>query len=82
MVPTSCVATKATTPCTARPATTRWTVESVIGPRGAPLEVFLQRDTRHARHAIREVLTNAQVAALHAPPLRMAQVWGRAAVAD
>jgi len=57
-------------------------VESVIGPRGAPLEVFLQRDTRHARHAIREVLTNAQVAALHAPPLRMAQVWGRAAVAD
>jgi hypothetical protein len=57
-------------------------VESVIGPRGAPLEVFLQRDTRNALHAIREVLTSAQVAALHAPPLRMAQVWGRAAVAD
>ncbi|RZT05478.1 HD-GYP domain, c-di-GMP phosphodiesterase class II (or its inactivated variant) [Duganella sp. CF402] len=57
-------------------------VESVIGPRGAPLEVFLQRDTRHKLHAIREVLSNAQVAALNAPPLRMAQVWGRAAVAD
>jgi len=57
-------------------------VESVLGPRGAPLEVFLQRDTRNELHTIREVLTNAQVAALHAPPLRMAQVWGRAAVAD
>jgi HD-GYP domain-containing protein (c-di-GMP phosphodiesterase class II) len=56
-------------------------VESVIGPRGAPLDVFLQRDTRNALHAIREALTNAQVAALHAPPLRMAQVWGRAALA-
>lgn len=55
-------------------------VESVIGPRGAALEVFLQRDTRNALHAIREVLTNAQVAALDAPPLRMAQVWGRSAV--
>lgn len=54
-------------------------VESVIGPRGAPLEVFLQRDTRVGLHAIREVLTNAQVAALGAPPLRMEQVWGRAA---
>jgi HD-GYP domain-containing protein (c-di-GMP phosphodiesterase class II) len=56
-------------------------VESVLGPRGAPLEVFLQRDTRNELHAIREVLSNAQVAALDAPPLRMAQVWGRAAVA-
>ena len=54
-------------------------VESVIGPRGAPLEVFLERDTRLGLHAIREVLTNAQVAALNAPPLRMEQVWGRAA---
>lgn len=57
-------------------------VESVLGPRGAPLEVFLQRDTRNPLHAIREVLSNAQVGALDAPPLRMAQVWGRAAVAD
>ncbi|MEV4782282.1 HD domain-containing protein [Burkholderia sp. LMU1-1-1.1] len=54
-------------------------VESVLGPRGAPLEVFLERDTRVPLHAIREVLTNAQVAALNAPPLRMEQVWGRAA---
>ena len=54
-------------------------VESVIGPRGAPLEVFLQRDTRNPLHAIREVLSNAQLAALAAPPLRMEQVWGRAA---
>jgi len=54
-------------------------VESVLGPRGAPLEVFLERDTRLPLHAIREVLSNAQVAALHAPPLRMEQVWGRAA---
>ncbi|SEO32046.1 HD domain-containing protein [Duganella sp. CF517] len=54
-------------------------VESVLGPRGAPLDVFLERDTRVPLHAIREVLTNAQVAALNAPPLRMEQVWGRAA---
>ena len=54
-------------------------VESVLGPRGTPLEVFLERDTRVPLHAIREVLTNAQVAALNAPPLRMEQVWGRAA---
>lgn len=54
-------------------------VEAVLGPRGAPLEVFLQRDTRNELHAIREVLSNAQVAALDAPPLCMAQVWGRAA---
>lgn len=57
-------------------------VESVIGPRGAPLDVFLKRDTRNPLHTIREVLTNAQVAALHVAPLRMAQVWGRAAAAD
>ncbi len=57
-------------------------VESVLGPRGAPLEVFLQRDTRNPLHVIREVLSNAQVLALQAPPLRMAQVWGRAAVTD
>lgn len=54
-------------------------VESVLGPRGAPLEVFLERDTRFGLHAIREVLSNAQAAALNAPPLRMEQVWGRAA---
>ena len=56
-------------------------VESVIGPRGAPLDVFLQRDTRAELHGIREVLTNAQLAALQAPPLRMEQIWGRDAAA-
>ncbi|WP_229256729.1 HD-GYP domain-containing protein [Duganella lactea] len=56
-------------------------VEAVLGPRGAPLAVFQQRDTRNALYVIREVLTNAQVAALDVPPLRMAQVWGRAAEA-
>ncbi len=54
-------------------------VESVIGPRGAPLEVFLQRDTRAELHGIREVLSLAQLATLQAPPLRMEQVWGRSA---
>lgn len=54
-------------------------VESVIGPRGAPLDVFLQRDTRGELHGIREVLSAAQVGALGGPPLRMEQVWGRVA---
>ncbi|HEX7988322.1 MAG TPA: HD domain-containing phosphohydrolase [Duganella sp.] len=54
-------------------------VVSVLGPRGAPLEVFLERDTREPLHAIREVLTNAQVAALNGPPLRMERIWGPAA---
>lgn len=54
-------------------------VDAVIGPRGAPLDVFLRRDTRGALHSIRDVLAAAQVSALGAPPLRMEQVWGRAA---
>ena len=54
-------------------------VESVIGPRGAPLAVFTERDTRLPLYAIREVLTETQVAAFNAPPLRMEQVWGKAA---
>ena len=54
-------------------------VESVIGPRGAPLDVFLRRDTRGELHAIREVLAAAQVLALGGQPLRMEQVWGRLA---
>ncbi len=53
-------------------------VESIVGPRGAPLEVFLQRDTKSALNGIREVLSSAQVGALRAP-LRMEQVWGRVA---
>jgi HD-GYP domain-containing protein (c-di-GMP phosphodiesterase class II) len=55
-------------------------VESVIGPRGAPLEVFLRRDTKGELNGIREVLSTAQVVALRAP-LRMEQVWGRVASA-
>ncbi|WP_311196838.1 HD-GYP domain-containing protein [Rugamonas apoptosis] len=54
-------------------------VESVIGPRGAPLNVFLQRDTRGELHAIRDVLAPEQVLALGGQPLRMEQVWGRLA---
>lgn len=54
-------------------------VESVIGPRGAPLAVFLQRDTRGDLHTIREVLATEQVLALGGQPLRMEQVWGRLA---
>ena len=45
------------------------------GPRGAPLEALVERDTRLPPYAIREVLGNAQVAALGVPALRMEQVW-------
>ncbi len=51
-------------------------VQSIIGPRGAPLDVFLQRDTRGDLSGIREVLTAAQVDAA----IRMDQVWGKAAL--
>jgi HD-GYP domain-containing protein (c-di-GMP phosphodiesterase class II) len=53
-------------------------VESIVGPRGAPLDVFLQRDTKGELNGIREVLSTAQVGALR-PPLRMEQIWGRVA---
>lgn len=49
-------------------------VEVIVGPRGAPLEVFLQRSTGEL-HSIREVLAAAQVQA----PFRMEQIWGRVA---
>ena len=49
-------------------------VDAVVGPRGAPLDVYLHRKTG-ALHAIREVL-----AVNPSPvPLRMEQIWGRAA---
>src|SRR5471032_323694 len=49
-------------------------VDAVIGPRGAPLDVYLHRKTG-TTHTIREVL-----AANPSPaPLRMEQIWGRAA---
>lgn len=55
-------------------ATAPW-VESIIGPRGAPLDVFLQRDTRGDLNGIREVLSAAQVGV----SVRMDRIWGRAA---
>ncbi|MES2258746.1 MAG: HD domain-containing phosphohydrolase [Pseudomonadota bacterium] len=54
--------------------TTPW-VTSLVGPRGAPLDPLLQRDTRGDLNGIREVLSAAQANAL----FRMEQVWGRAA---
>jgi len=53
-------------------------VESIIGPRGAPLDVYLQRDTRGALNGIKAVLSLEEVGALTAP-LRMERVWGRVA---
>ena len=49
-------------------------VDAVVGPRGAPLEVFLHRKTG-TLHAIREVLPGNPSPV----PLRMEQIWGRAA---
>lgn len=54
-------------------------VKSIAGPRGAPLNQFLDRDTRGDLNGIKEVLSAAQVAALAIPPLRMEQIWGRVA---
>ncbi|WP_295994559.1 HD domain-containing phosphohydrolase [Rugamonas sp.] len=49
-------------------------VDSVVGPRGAPLDVYLRRKTG-TLHTIRNVL-----AANPSPaPLRMELIWGRAA---
>jgi hypothetical protein len=51
-------------------------VQTFIGPRGAPLDVFLQRDTRGDLSGIRDVLSADQVDAR----IRMDQVWGRSAL--
>jgi len=51
-------------------------VTTFIGPRGARLDVFLQRDTRGDLSAIRDVLAAGQVDAA----FRMDQVWGREAL--
>ncbi|MBB3222159.1 HD-GYP domain-containing protein [Pseudoduganella umbonata] len=51
-------------------------VQTFIGPRGAPLDVFLQRDTRADLSGIRDVLSADQVDAT----IRMDQVWGRTAL--
>ena len=56
-------------------ATAPW-VTSLVGPRGAPLDPLVQRDTRNDSHAIRDVLV--------APPPGVAfdpgQVWGPGAL--
>ncbi|GGY92264.1 HD-GYP domain-containing protein [Pseudoduganella plicata] len=51
-------------------------VTTFIGPRGARLDVFLQRDTRGDLSGIRDVLAAGQVDAT----FRMDQVWGREAL--
>ena len=51
-------------------------VTTFIGPRGARLDVFLQRDTRGDLSAIRDVLAAGQVDGA----FRMDQVWGREAL--
>jgi HD-GYP domain-containing protein (c-di-GMP phosphodiesterase class II) len=56
-------------------ATAPW-VTSLVGPRGAPLDPYLQRDTRNDGHAIREVLQ----APLPEVGFPLSQVWGRAAL--
>lgn len=56
-------------------ATAPW-VTSVVGPRGAPLDPFQQRDTRNDGHAIREVLLAPQPEV----EFRLSQVWGRGAL--
>lgn len=53
-------------------------VESIIGPRGAPLDVYLRRDTRGELNSIKAVLSLEEVGAMTAP-LRMERVWGRVA---
>lgn len=50
-------------------------VLSLIGPRGAPLDPFLQRDTRVEMTSIRDVLSAEQARI----ELRMEAAWGRAA---
>jgi HD-GYP domain-containing protein (c-di-GMP phosphodiesterase class II) len=50
-------------------------VDALVGPRGAPLDVIIRRDTQHDRHSIREVLNEAQAAI----GFRLDQLWGRVA---
>jgi hypothetical protein len=50
-------------------------VDALVGPRGAPLEVVVRRDTRVDLHAIREVLTEDMAAI----GFRLDQLWGRVA---
>jgi HD-GYP domain-containing protein (c-di-GMP phosphodiesterase class II) len=57
--------------------TTTPIVDALVGPRGAPLEVIIRRDTQNDRHSIREVLNEAQAAI----GFRLDQLWGRVASA-
>jgi hypothetical protein len=50
-------------------------VDALVGPRGAPLEVAVRRDTGVNPHTIREVLTE-EMAAIG---FRLDQLWGRVA---
>lgn len=52
-------------------------VDALVGPRGAPLDVIVRRDTRNDHHAIREVLNETQAAV----GFRLDQLWGRVASA-
>lgn len=57
--------------------TTTPIVDALVGPRGAPLDVVLKRDTSDPRHAIRDVLTETQAAI----GFNLDQLWGRVAAA-
>ncbi|MES2149992.1 MAG: HD domain-containing phosphohydrolase [Pseudomonadota bacterium] len=52
-------------------------VDALVGPRGAPLEVVIRRDTQRPNHAIREVLNASQAAV----GFRLDLLWGRLASA-
>lgn len=58
-------------------STTTPIVDALVGPRGAPLDVIIRRDTQNERHSIREVLSEAQAAI----SFRLDQLWGRVAAA-
>ncbi|MCG2585091.1 HD-GYP domain-containing protein [Massilia sp. TS11] len=50
-------------------------VDALVGPRGAPLDHAIKRDTKNELHAIREVLHAAQAAI----GFNLDQLWGRVA---
>ena len=50
-------------------------VHALVGPRGAPLDVPLRRDTKIELHAIRDVLSADQAGVV----LRLDQLWGSVA---
>ena len=56
-------------------STTTPLVDALVGPRGAPYDVPLQRDTHYEYHSIRAVLTDTQAAV----GFRLSQLWGAVA---